>query len=490
MKDKKIITNYIFNTSYQLLALIVPLVTTPYISRVLKAEGIGLYSYTYSIVSYFTLCAILGTATYGNKQIGILQDNPLERTKKFWDIFLLRFITSAIALLIYLVYVCLFADNKLISVIQSFYILGVMFDVSWFFQGMEDFKRIAIRNYIFKVINVIAIFLFIHQGTDLWKYVFSLALLTWIGNLSIWPYLRKYLVRASHYRPKPFAGFRTIYQLFIPAAAIQIYAMLDKTMIGQITSDSAQNGYYEQSEKIVKMCLMLVTALPTVLLPKVSKAYAEKRTDDAKSYLYKSYNFVWFLGTPLMFGVAGIAPILVPVFFGKGYEPVEYILQIMSLLFIIMGLNQTTGTQFFIACGQQNVYTRKIVIGGAINVCLNVILIPFLGAMGAAIASVVGEIIIMMTELYYIERNKHYSVIKIFELCKKYTVAGSIMFVILRVVLVWAVPTVTNLVMLIVMGALIYLVILLIEKEAFARSGLEIIHKLIRGLERKLDKNC
>jgi Membrane protein involved in the export of O-antigen and teichoic acid len=130
--------------------------------------------------------------------------------------------------------------------------------------------------------------------------------------------------------------------------------MLDKTMIGSITQSSAQNGYYEQSEKIVKMCLMLVTALPTVLLPKVSKAYAEKRLDDAKQYLYKAYNFVWFLGTPLMFGVMGISTVLVPIFFGKGYEAVIYILPVMSLLFITMGLNQTSGTQFFIASGRQN----------------------------------------------------------------------------------------------------------------------------------------
>lgn len=252
MKEKKVVINYIFNTSYQLLALIVPLITTPYISRVLRPSGIGVYSYTYSIVCYFTLCAILGTATYGNKKIGILQDNPIERTKKFWDIFLLRFITSSIALGLYIIYVCLFSSNKEIAFIQSFYILGVMFDISWFFQGMEDFKRIAIRNYIIKVVNVIIIFTFIHNYNDLWKYVFSLAFLTWIGNLSIWPYLRKYIVRVKGYKPCPFKDFNVILQLFIPTAALQIYAIVDKTMIGEMTTQSVQNGYYEQAEKICK----------------------------------------------------------------------------------------------------------------------------------------------------------------------------------------------------------------------------------------------
>ena len=155
MKGSKVFKNYLFNAGYQLLAIIVPLVTTPYISRVLNANGIGIYSFTFSIVSYFTLCSALGTVSYANKQIGILQDNPALRTQKFFDVFSLRLITTSAALVIYLCYCIFFAQYKAIALIQSFYILGIMFDTSWFFQGMEDFKRIALRNYFFKFLNVV-----------------------------------------------------------------------------------------------------------------------------------------------------------------------------------------------------------------------------------------------------------------------------------------------------------------------------------------------
>ena len=480
MKEKKVVINYIFNTSYQLLALIVPLITTPYISRVLRPSGIGVYSYTYSIVCYFTLCAILGTATYGNKKIGILQDNPIERTKKFWDIFLLRFITSSIALGLYIIYVCLFSSNKEIAFIQSFYILGVMFDISWFFQGMEDFKRIAIRNYIIKVVNVIIIFTFIHNYNDLWKYVFSLAFLTWIGNLSIWPYLRKYIVRVKGYKPCPFKDFNVILQLFIPTAALQIYAIVDKTMIGEMTTQSVQNGYYEQAEKIVKMCLMLVTALPTVLLPKVSKAYAENKLEDAKNYLYKAYNFVWFLGTPLMFGTIGVAPVLVPVFFGQGYEPVVQVLPVMSLLFIAMGLNQTSGTQFFIASGRQNEYTKRIIIGGLVNIVINAIFIPSLGATGAAIGSVIGEIVIMTTEFAYINKERHFSVKRVFATSKKYMIAGICMFIFLKIVQKNMDKSVFCLLISIVFGGICYFLVLLIEKEEIVMYAISTILRKVK----------
>lgn len=479
--SKRVVYNYIFNTSYQLLALIVPLVTTPYISRVLRADGIGTHSYTYSIVCYFTLCSILGTAIYGNKEIGVLQDDPMGRTKKFWDIFCLRFLTSIVALVLYAGYVLIFSDNKVIAFLQSFYILGVMFDVSWFFQGMEDFKQIAIRNYIFKLMNVISIFVFVHKYSDLWKYVLSLSLLTWIGNLSVWPFLKKYLVGIQSYRPKPFYDIRTILQLFIPTAALQIYAMLDKTMIGQITADAAQNGYYEQAEKIVKMCLMLVTALPTVLLPKVSKAYAENRFADVKNYLYKAYNFVWLLGTPLMCGSMAVAPILVPIFFGKGYVPVIHILPIMSLLFIVMGLNHTSGTQFFIASGRQNEYTVRVIIGGLVNIILNILLIPKFGAVGAAIASVLGEIVIAFTEFFYIYKHKLFSVRYVFGLARKYAVAGGIMFVILRILMINMSVSVFTLIVLVFSGIILYFLILIIEKEEFTlsvlREGKNIIKK-------------
>lgn len=480
MGKKSVVKNYIFNASYQVLALIVPLITTPYVSRVLLADGIGVYSYTYSIVSYFTLCAILGTATYGNRIIGILQDNPEERTKRFWDVFLLRVITSSIALFIYLVYAVILAANRWIAIIQSIYIAAVMFDISWYFQGLEEFKKIAVRNYIVKIINVIYIFAYVKSAQDLWKYVFGLAFLTFIGNLSIWVYLPKYTLKLKKYRPRPFNDFNTIVQLFIPSVAIQIYAMLDKSMIGWFSSTSFENGYYEQSEKIVKMCLMLVTSLSTVMIPRISKAFAEKRQDNLLAAVYGSYNFVWFLSVPLMFGIIGVAPILVPVFFGPGYEKVELLLPIFSVLFIVMGLNSTTGSQYFITTGQQKVYTSRVIIGGIVNLCLNLLLIPRLYSIGAAIGSVTGETVITVTEFRYIYINKQFDVAKVFKLARKYLIAGFLMMIYLLVIRNFVPISVKSLVMIIPTAALLYFAALLIQKEKFVMEGLNIVKRKIQ----------
>ncbi len=475
MKGSKVFKNYLFNAGYQLLAIIVPLVTTPYISRVLNADGIGIYSFTFSIVSYFTLCSALGTVSYANKQIGILQDDPVLRTQKFFDVFSLRLITTSAALVIYLCYCIFFAQYKAIALIQSFYILGIMFDTSWFFQGMEDFKRIALRNYFFKFLNVVFIFVFVKDKNDLWKYVLGLALLTFIGNASLLPSLKKYLVRIKGYKIKPFCDFKVIVQLFIPALAVQIYAMLDKSMIGWITHDNAQNGYYEQSEKIIKMCLMLITALITVTMPRISKLFAEGNKREAEETLYKSARFVWFFGVPLTLGVIGVAKTLVPVFFGDGWEPVINMLYVMSLLFITMGLNQTLGTLYFISTGRQSNYTAAIITGGIFNIAFNAILIPHFGALGAGTASVLGELVIFAFESIYIIKHKSFSMRPIFTASAKYLIAGAIMLAMLALAEIKLPKNAAVLALMIIAGAAIYFAALIIMKDKFIFEIIEMV---------------
>lgn len=477
MSKKSLTKNYIFNASYQLLVLIVPLITTPYISRVLKASGIGIYSYTYSIVSYFTLFSILGTATYGNRLFGIIHDDIENCTKRFWDIFLLRVITSSVSLILYLIYTYFVAENKFIASIQCIYILAVMFDITWYFQGLEEFKKIAIRNYCIKLINIIYIFIVVKEASDLWKYVFGLAFFTFIGNISIWIYLPKYIVKLNKYRPRPFCDFKVILQLFIPSLAIQIYAMLDKSMIGWLTGIPDENGYYEQSEKIVKMCLMLITSLSTVMIPRISKAFSENKKDEFLNGIYKSYNFVWFLSIPLMFGLIGISSLLVPVFFGQGYEKVNLLLPVFSVLFVFMGLNTTTGSQYFITSGQQNIYTKIILIGGILNIALNFILIPKYYSLGAAIASVTGELLIVILGLFYIAKNKQFNISYVLKLSKKYIISGIIMFFYVILIKKFLAETFLNLFIVIFSSSILYLIALYLQKEYFVNEGISIVKR-------------
>lgn len=474
MKEPSIKKNYLFNSSYQILALIVPLITTPYVSRVLGAHGIGIYSYTFSIVSYFVLFSALGTSTYSNRNLSIVRDNVDERTKFFWEIFSLRAILTSISLVVYFTYVIVLAENKFIAALQGIYLIDIMMDITWFFQGMENFKIIAIRNYVIKLVNVIFIFTMVRDEGDLWWYVLGLAAWSLLANISMWIPLKKLIKSPSIKSIRPFKNISIIIQLFVPTIASQIYTMLDKSMIGWISGNPSENGCYEQSDKIVKMSIMLILALGTVTIPKISRLFAQGKMDGMKRLLYRSYRFVWAMGCALMFGVIGINYVLVPVFFGPGYDRVELILPILSTLFIVMGLNHTTGRQYLISTGRQKAYMYIVIVGGVVNVLVNAACIPFFGAVGAAIGSVVGEIVILIVQLTYVYKIREFEIYKIFSSSWHYIIAGVAMMIVTLFTQRVLPTNFIGLATLIVIGAACYCIILLLFRDEFAFMGVNI----------------
>lgn len=420
-------TNYIFNVLYQIFTVIVPLITTPYISRVLGAEGIGTYSYTYSIVRYFLIFAALGTVSFGAKQISIFQDNRKKTSIAFWEVFTLKAILTITMIIMYYIYVFTFSNNKVISAIQGIYLIGTLLDISWLFQGMEDFKKISIRNFIIKVINVIYIFVVVKTQEDLWKYIFGLAIFNVFGSLAMWWKLNKYIERVNLKLLHPLKHFKPVVELFIPTIATQVYAILDKTMIGIYATNDLENGYYEQAFKVVDMSLMMITTLGTVLMPRVSKEFANNNIEAVKLYLKKSYKFVWLLGVPLMLGVIGVIRTFVPVFFGAGFEKVTVLLPILSLIYIPMGMNYMTGRQYLVSINKQNEYTKLLLIGGMVNIMINFILIPKLLSIGAAIGSVLGEICILIISIIYLQKTKQFNFKEFYKEIYKYVIAGIVM---------------------------------------------------------------
>ena len=475
-------TNYIFNVLYQIFTVIVPLITTPYISRVLGAEGIGTYSYTYSIVRYFLIFAALGTVSYGAKKISVLQDNKNKTSIAFWEIFLLKVILTLIMIFLYYIYAIYFSENRLIAIIQGVYLLGTLFDISWLFQGMEDFKKITIRNFIIKIINIIYIFGVVKTEEDLWKYILGLAFFTVLGSLAMWWKIDKYIETVEWKKLKPFKHFKPVVELFIPTIATQVYAILDKTMIGMYSTNDLENGYYEQAFKVVDMSLMIITTLGTVLMPRVSKEFANNHLENVKKYLEKSYKFVWLLGVPLMLGIIGTIKIFVPVFFGDGYDKVEILLPILTLIYIPMGMNYMTGRQHLISTNQQNKYTKFLIFGGIINVLINFVFIPKYLSIGAAIGSVVGEICILIMSIFFLQKTGQFDFKKFLKQIYKYVLSGVIMFITLILLQNVLNCNWKSLFILIITGATLYGLMLLILKEELIMEILKNVLKKFKNI--------
>lgn len=468
MNKSSIKVNYLLNTAYQILVTIVPIIITPYIARVLGADGIGVYSYTYSIISYFLLIAVMGTSTFGQRSIAYCQEDRKQRSIKFFEVLVFRIVTvfvSCIAYVLYLYYAHI--DNIDIAALQIIYLVAVIFDITWFFQGLEDFKRVILRNTVVKIFNVFLIFIFVKKASDVAIYTFILAGMTLVGNLSVWVYLPKYLQRVRISELRPFANFKEIFLLFIPTVAVQIYAVVDKTMIGELTVGSSENGYYDQTEKVVRMALAIITSLGTVMIPRIAHVFSEQNYDLIQKYLRKSYKFVWFLGIPLMLGLIGITPVFVPVFYGPGYDKINTLLPIYSCLIIAVSISNVTGCQFLIPTKRQNIYTLAVTCSAIINIFLNILLIPKMLSVGAVIASVCAEFLGAIIMIVYVQAKNQINVRTVLKDSTKNWIAGIIMLVLLLLLSNRLNPTVISLCGLILLGAAVYFGILFLIRDEF-----------------------
>ena len=389
--------NYLYNLAYQILAILVPLVTTPYVSRVLGPKGLGDFAFTGANVSYFAMFAALGTATYAQREVAFVQNDPEERSRVFWEILLLRMLTTSLVGMVYYYSFCRAGALRNLYGIRMLMVLSWALDICWFFQGMENFRVTVMRNALVKLVTVALIFLFVRTEEDVGLYTLLLSGTILAGTLTMWPFLKKYLVRIDRKRIDPLRHLRGTLELFVPVIGIQVYTVLDQTMLGLLT-DTTQVGYYFQAEKIVKLVSTILYALTAVLLPRMSAVIGGKKWELAREYYQKTVCCSVLLILPMLAGCMFTAGYLIPVFLGQAYTPCILLLQIFSLLFITQGIGQIAGT-VLLALKKQKSYTRAVMSGAALNLAMNGILIPRYGAVGATMASVLSELCVELLML-------------------------------------------------------------------------------------------
>ena len=462
---KSITKNYIYNLIYQILVTIVPLITTPYLSRVLGAEKIGIYSYTLSITTYFILLGSLGVSTYGQREIAYVRDDAKLRTRTFIEILIMRAITLTISIILFYFTFAISGEYSMYYKILLLEIIANIVDISWFFQGQEEFKKTVMRNIMVKLISVACIFIFVKTQEDLSKYFLIYVLSTLLGNLSLWMYLPKYVEKINLKELRILRHLRPTIELFIPQIAVQIYTVLDKTMIGAIVEDKSEVGFYEQAQKIVKLMVTISTSLGAVMVPRMANTYAIGDKDKLKEYMYKSFQFTLLIAFPLMFGIISVASKFVPIFYGNGYDKVAILINIISPIILAIGLSSVTGTQYLVPTNQQKKYTISVTLGAIVNFCLNSILIKVLKATGASIATVIAEFSVTGIQFYLLRNEINIS--DVIKIAKNYFIASVLMFIISCIIgLIIHIP-ILSIVIQIVLGAITYFAILIILKDEF-----------------------
>ena len=388
--------NYIYNLIYQVMTLITPFITTPYISRVLGADGTGVQSYTNSVVQYFAILAALGTASYGQREIARHRDEIKIRSRLFWEIEVLCMATTAACLIIWLFVIGFAREYRPYYVVLTMTLLAVAFDISWFFGGLEQYSLIVLRNTAVKLVGIAMLFLFIREKEDLLLYVALTAATGLLGNISMWGYLKGQVEKPVL---KELRHLKETLVYFIPTIATSVYTILDKTMLGWFSGENkSQNGYYEYATGFVNMAKILIMSFNAVMSARMSYLFGTGRMEEIHKRFQDSLDFVLLMAMPIMLGLAGIAAQFIPWFLGNGYLPVTFLMYVCSPLVLVVGLSDCIGSQILTPGGKRAQSGKVIVAGAMVNACLNFLLIPHFAALGAAAASVAAECFI--TSLY------------------------------------------------------------------------------------------
>lgn len=478
MAKKSITKNYLYNLAYQILILVLPLITTPYLSRVLGAEGIGIYSYTYTIVTYFVLFGSLGVALYGQREIAYAQDNKEQRKKVFIELVIFRTITMAIAIFIYFMFFLRTGEYAVYYRILLFELIAGAFDISWFFQGIEEFKKTVTRNILVRVISVALIFVFVKTRADLIKYMYIYSIADLLGNLTLWLYLPKYFRGIKVKNINVLKQIPTIILLFIPQIANKLYNMLDTTMLGKIIADKTETGYYEQSQKVIRLLLTIVTSLGIVMVPRMANMFANGEKEKINEYMKKSFNFVYLLSFPIMFGLICISKEFVPIFFGDGYEKAATLICIISPIILLMGLANVVGTQYLLPTKRQKEYTISVTAGIVVNFVLNYILINLWASVGACIATVISQLVVDIMQFRNIKDEIDLK--EIFKLSYKYIFASVIMFIVCTFTKLFISTGIESIILEMVVGVIVYIGILIILKDEYIYMFIDKVRNKVR----------
>lgn len=468
--------NFAYNMSYQILIMILPLITTPYISRVIGAEGIGLQSYTFSIVNYFMIFIRLGINNHGNRSIAISRDSKYECSKTFINIYSVQLFMAVLMSIVYIVYVmCSSNKYRVLFIIQYIHILSALLDINWFFFGLEKFKLTVTRNTIIKIISVASIFIFVKNQNDLYKYSFILAIAQFISQLILWPFLLKEINLTKPSVDGVKEHIKPILILFIPVIAISIYNLMDKIMIGLI-SNMVQLGLYENSEKIIAIPVCIITALGTVMLPKMSNMQIKGNNKESQRYISLSMDFAMLVSIGSVFGLIGVSPNLIPILLGEEFKNAVNLVSILSISVLFLSWANVIRTQFLIPNKRDKVFVKSTIYGAIVNLICNLLFIPRFGAMGAVVGTVLAETIVALYQTLSV-RNE-LDIREYFSKALLYIIPGMIMYFVVRYIGLRLSSSVITLMIQVGMGLITYLSItLIIMSITRDKLLMNIVHK-------------
>lgn len=397
--------NFLLNVAYQMLTYIFPLITVSYISKRLGVDNVGIYSYTYSIVYMFMLVGMLGINNYGNREIAKVRDNKEELSSVFWSIYRLQLMVVGVVIVGYLGYLFFWCNSyKEIATIQFLYLISVCFDINWFYFGLEKFKLTITRNCIIKVLSLGLILCFVKTQRDLGIYTFIMAGSTVASQLYLIFSLYKYVNCAKTTIHDSLKHLKGCLLLFIPVLAFGIYRVMDKTMLGSL-STVTELGYYENAERLINIPISVINALGTVMLPRMAYLLENRAASDSRKTIYASMKLALLLASVMAAGLYLIADDISVVLFGEQFLKSGSIIKALSVTILASAWANVIRTQYLIPMRMDRIYVVSTVGGAFVNLVLNTLLIGRYGAYGACIGTVAAEYFVMLYQTICVRKE-------------------------------------------------------------------------------------
>ena len=470
MKKKSLMKNSIYNVLYRILSILFSLVSSAYVARILMAESIGKVSAAQNLVSYFTIFATMGIPTYGVQLIGKLQFKDDEKNKNFTELFIINFVLTLFCSIIYFVVIGsldYFQSRRLLYIIAGVNILANFINVDWFYQGLQEYKYIAVRSLIIKFVSLIVLVTAVKDANDYIIYAGICSFSTvgnYILNLVKLPKLVKFSFKNLEFKKH----IKHIALLFAATIAAEVYVLADTTMLEHMCGSTIV-GYYTISSRIISIARSIVIAISAVFLPQLSLLHNNGEEKKFIELSNKGLHILACLSIPASIGLILVAKEMILVMFGDGFYNSILVTQILAFSITTVAFSNFLGLQILVAIGKEHVTTISTVCGAIINIILNLLLIRQFAHVGAAIASAITELMVTLIQIIFVRKyiKLNINIFKIF-------ISAFIMTIVLILANLIPAHIFIKLILKVLVGAIIYMGFLLLLKDEFA---LTIINK-------------
>lgn len=481
MSEKSIKINSVLNVIKTISSILFPLITFPYISRVLQPENVGKVNFGTSYVNYFSLIASLGITTYAVRECSAVRDDKKKLGETASEIFSINICTTIVAYVILFISIILFRNldrYRTLIIIQSTAILFTTFGADWLNTALEDFRYITIRSIVFQAISLVLMFAFVRTSEDYVKYALILVVSSSGANLANVFYRRKYCEVHFTAKMRWKVHLKPILLLFVMIMAQNIFNSVDITMLGLMRGDF-EVGIYSTAYKIKNIIVQIVASLCWVVMPRMSLYFAENNWTRINEMLKKILSVMVTIGFPCIAGSIALSKEIVLIVGGEEYSSAALPLVILMASYVIDIFGGSfLGNMVCLPSKRENVYMEACCVAAIINVILNYLLIPYGGASAAAFTSGLSAVVILIWLL--IKKDNRVKLFYLSEVCKAPLLGSALIIVVCSIIKEMVSGLAITVVVCVAACIVVYIIILVRMQNTMALLILDSIKRKIK----------